>query len=131
MAEQVQKPLNIDESIQYGVFVEPAAGQVPNFFEDFEWIPGMKAKEQPYRPYRLVIDIELNASFANSKVRIYFTHDDLKHIRLIKLIKWDAVNKIWKLLSGVPQPLPNNQVWAGYFQVTGKIVGDPTIALGE
>ena len=131
MARQVKRPLNIDESIRYGVFVEPANGQVPDFFEDFEWIPAMTAANQPFRPYRLVIDLELDPSFANSKVRVYFTHDDRKQIKHIKLIKWDEVNDIWVLISPDPIHLSNNQVWAGYFQVTGAQVGDPTIALGE
>jgi hypothetical protein len=73
----------------------------------------------------------LNPSFENSKVRVYFTHDDRKQIRNIKLIKWDVAAGIWKLISPDPIPLPNNQVWAGFFETTGKKVGDPTIALGE
>ena len=133
MADKEKKlvRLNLEKSIEHGVFVTPVEGYIPNFDENLEWQDGMRAVPQDYQPFRLVLDLEMVPENANLEIsfRVYFTHDDLKQIRKIKLLKWNGIG--WQLISGDPISLLNNQIWAGYFEIEGYKIGDPPIALGD
>jgi hypothetical protein len=86
-------------------------------------------------PYRLVTN--LNIPYLGEqvidppiKLRVYFTYNDLKHLRRPKLAYWKSNQ--WKFFNEIGQfPLPGNHVWAGYLEVEFQEWGDPPIALGS
>lgn len=130
MADKNLVPLETIESIEHGVYVNPIESLTPMFNLDLDWEPGMRT-DPNYTPYRLVIDLEMIPPDPDLEInfRVYYTDEDLENIKEIKLLKWNGTN--WVLIPTNSIPLPNNQIWAGYFDVTGYKIGDPPLALGE
>ena len=131
MAERVLEPLDLKKSIEHGVFVDDVVGFIPNFNVNLDWLEGMRSDTQEFQPYRLVLDLEMVPANPELEInfRVYFTHEDLKQIRKIKLLKWDGSS--WLKISDQPTKLADNQLWAGYFEIVDYKIGDPPISLGE
>jgi hypothetical protein len=100
-----------------------------------EYEDGRGGASADFIPYRLVTN--LNIPYIEGqvidppiKLRVYFTYNDLKHLRRPKLAYWKSNQ--WKFFNEIGQfPLPGNHVWAGYLEVEFQEWGDPPIALGS
>ena len=113
---------------------------------DLLWKPNMRTVEPDFKPHRPVIDLGINNPGAQDStksgrkliLRVYFTHDDQKNILNIKLAYWknDKWTVFTEIVDGRKQIikgklLPDNQIWAGYFDVEIDSWIDPPIAVGS
>lgn len=98
--------------------------------------------EGRFTPIRIVVNLLIPGIGdlpEDSKItlRVYFTHDDMKHALQPKLAFLDVDNR-WSVFENIKRfPLPGNHIYAGYLLVefvnlpfTEKM-GDPPIALGR
>lgn len=125
---------NFEKFIRHGVFLEiPVENAEKVEMTDVSLDnlkDGMGKADDNFTPYRLVVKLEPGGFPAETKLRVYFTHDDLKHISRPNLAYWK--DEKWNPFDEINRfPLPGNLIWAGYLEVIIGNMGDPPIALGE
>jgi len=124
-------PLDLERSIEHGVFVEAVNG----YTASFNPTPELRYPSEPgvFTPFRFVIDFQMvpdDPQLPEPEIsfRVYFTKSEIIGRHQIKLAKWRGH---WEIIPTEQIRLLNHGFWAGYLLVQNYKLGDPPIALGE